>query len=166
MENNKQNIHTIQITVNREPMTLNVESNELLVNLIRERLGLTGTKYGCGTGQCAACTVLVNGEPVLGCLTLAVSVNGADIVTAEGLASPNGKPDPIQDAFVEKAAIQCGFCTPGMVLVSKNLLENNPSPSEEEIREQIKGNLCRCTGYHSIVKAIKSCTEQKNGEAS
>jgi len=155
------NNHIIQLIVNREPTTLLVASNELLINVIRDRLGLTGTKYGCGTGQCAACTVLVNGQPVLGCLTLAVSVDGAEIVTAEGVAAPDGSLDPIQDAFIGNAAIQCGFCTPGMILVSKNLLESSPTPSEDEIREHIKGNLCRCTGYNGIVKAIKSCTSEK-----
>jgi aerobic carbon-monoxide dehydrogenase small subunit len=164
MEKSTQKKHIIQFTVNREPTTLLVDSNELLINMIRDRLGLTGTKYGCGTGQCAACTVLVNGQPVLGCLTLAVSIDGSEIVTAEGVASPDGGLDPIQEAFIDNAAIQCGFCTPGMVLVSKHLLETNPTPNEDEIREHIKGNLCRCTGYHGIVKAIKSCADQNKGD--
>ena len=120
---------------------------------------LTGTKYGCGTGQCGGCTVLVNGEPILSCLTLALAVDGADILTIEGVAGPDGILDPIQEAFLDTAAIQCGYCTPGMVLMAKDLLSKNPSPSEDQIREHIKGNLCRCTGYHRIVQAIKMCAE-------
>jgi carbon-monoxide dehydrogenase small subunit len=120
---------------------------------------LTGTKYGCGTGQCGGCTVLVDGEPILSCLTLAVAVDGADILTIEGVAEPEGILDPVQEAFLDTAAIQCGYCTPGMVLMAKDLLNKNPSPSEDQIREHIKGNLCRCTGYHRIVQAIKSCSE-------
>ena len=167
MEKNTQNNkHIIQLIVNREPTTLLVDANDLLINVIRDQLGLTGTKYGCGTGQCGACTLLVDGQPILGGLTLAISVNGSEIITAEGVTSPDGSLDPIQDAFIDNAAIQCGFCTPGMILISKNLLENNPSPSEDEIREHIKGNLCRCTGYNGIVKAIKSCAEQNQGDKS
>ena len=150
----------INLIVNGEPTALLVASNELLINVLRERLGLTGTKYGCGTGQCGACTVLIDGQPKLGCLLLAVSVNGAEIITAEGLASPEGGLDPIQEAFLDESAIQCGYCTPGMVLMSKNLLEINPTPTESEIRLHIKGNICRCTGYHNIVSAIKTCAEQ------
>jgi carbon-monoxide dehydrogenase small subunit len=132
-----------------------------LVNVLRDELGLTGTKYGCGTGQCAACTVLVNGESVLSCLTLAVAVDGADIVSIEGLARPDGTLDPVQEAFLDHSAIQCGFCTPAMVMMGRDLLNKNRDPSEPEIREHIKGNLCRCTGYTSIVRAIKSCAEKR-----
>jgi len=152
---------TIDLTVNGEKHEILVEPNALLVNVLRDELGLTGTKYGCGTGQCAACTVLVNGESVLSCLTLAVAVDGADIVTIEGLARPDGALDPVQEAFLDHAAIQCGFCTPAMVLMGGDLLNKNPSPSEAEIREHIKGNLCRCTGYTSIVRAIKSCAQKR-----
>ena len=149
----------IQLRINGEPCEFLVEPNTLLINLLRDRMQLTGTKYGCGTGQCGACTVLVNGDPILGCLTLALAVDGMDIVTIEGVAAADGTLDPIQEAFLDTAAIQCGYCTPGMVLMAKDLLHKNPSPTEEQIREHIKGNLCRCTGYHRIVQAIKSCSE-------
>jgi carbon-monoxide dehydrogenase small subunit len=147
----------IQMRINGEPCEFLVEPNTLLMNLLRNEMELTGTKYGCGTGQCGGCTVLVNGEPVLSCLTLALAVDGADILTIEGVAAPDGTLDPIQEAFLDTAAIQCGYCTPGMVLMAKDLLNKYPSPSEDQIREHIKGNLCRCTGYHRIVQAIKSC---------
>ena len=148
---------TVYFTVNGEMHETMVEPNALLINVLREELGLIGTKYSCGLGQCGSCTVLVNGEPVLSCLTLAVSVDGADITTIEGVTDRDGTLDPLQDAFLDHGAIQCGYCTPGMVLMGKDLLNKNPSPSEFEIREHIKGNLCRCTGYNGIVKAIKSC---------
>jgi len=152
---------TIDLTVNGEKHEILVEPNALLVNVLRDELGLTGTKYGCGTGQCAACTVLVNGESVLSCLTLAVAVDGADIVTIEGLARPDRTLDPVQEAFLDHSAIQCGFCTPAMVMMGRDLLNKNRDPSEPEIREHIKGNLCRCTGYTSIVRAIKSCAQKR-----
>ena len=148
---------TVRFTVNGEPRQIVVETNALLLNVLREDLGLTGTKYGCGIGQCGACTVLVNDEPVLSCLTLAVAVEGADIVTIEGVGQADGTLHPLQEAFLDHAAIQCGFFTPGMVLMGKDLLDRKPKASETEIREHIKGNLCRCTGYTSIVRAIKSC---------
>jgi carbon-monoxide dehydrogenase small subunit len=149
----------LQIRINGESCKFWVEPNTLLMNLLRNEMELTGTKYGCGTGQCGGCTVLVNGEPVLSCLTLALAVDGADILTIEGVAAPDGTLDPIQEAFLDSAAIQCGYCTPGMVLMAKDLLNKYPAPSEDQIREHIKGNLCRCTGYHRIVQAIKSCGE-------
>jgi carbon-monoxide dehydrogenase small subunit len=149
----------IQLRINGDPCDFLVEPNTLLMNLLRNEMELTGTKYGCGTGQCGGCTVLVNGEPVLSCLTLALAVDGADILTIEGVAEPDGSLDPIQEAFLDTAAIQCGYCTPGMVLMAKDLLNRNPSLSEDQIREHIKGNLCRCTGYHRIVQAVKSCSE-------
>jgi len=147
----------IQLRINGELCEFWVEPNTLLMNLLRNKMELTGTKYGCGTGQCGGCTVLVNGEPILSCLTLALAVDRADILTIEGVAEPDGTLDPIQEAFLDTAAIQCGYCTPGMVLMAKDLLNKNPSPSEDQIRGHIKGNLCRCTGYHRIVQAIKSC---------
>ena len=149
----------IQMTINGDLREFLVTPNTLLMNLLRNEMELTGTKYGCGTGQCGACTVLVNGEPVLSCLTLAVAVDRADILTIEGVAQPDGNLDPIQEAFLDTAAIQCGYCTPGMVLMAKDLLNKNPSPSEEQIREHIKGNLCRCTGYDRIVQAIQACSD-------
>jgi carbon-monoxide dehydrogenase small subunit len=145
----------VTFTVNGEIVELLVEPNALLVNVLRDELYLTGTKYGCGTGQCGGCTVLVDGAPVLSCLTLALAVDGTHILTIEGVAAPDGTLDPIQEAFLDNAAIQCGYCTPGMVLMAKDLLNKNPSPTENEIREHIKGNLCRCTGYNGIVRAIK-----------
>jgi carbon-monoxide dehydrogenase small subunit len=132
-----------------------VEPNELLINLLRNELGLTGAKYGCGTGQCGACTVLIDGEPALACVTLAVACDGKEIVTIEGIAGPNGDLHPIQEAFLDENAVQCGFCTPGMILMAGDLLRRNPDPTEEEIRHHIKGNICRCTGYNGIVRAIK-----------
>ena len=152
-------MHTIHFTVNGEKRELEVEPNELVVNVIREQLGLTGAKYACGTGECGACTVLVNGEPILGCLKLAVTLDGAEIATIEGVAQPDGTLDALQEAFLDTNAIQCGYCTPGMVLVGKDLLDKNPSPSEAEIRNHIKGNLCRCTGYDGIVRAIRNCSK-------
>jgi len=150
----------VSFTVNGEFHELLVEPNVLLINVLRDQLELTGIKYGCGTGQCGGCTVIVNGDPVLGCLTLAISVDGAEILTIEGLGEPDGALDPLQEAFLDTNAIQCGYCTPGMVLVGRDLLNKNPNPSEAEIRHHIKGNICRCTGYNGIVKAIKQCAER------
>jgi len=147
--------HTIDLTINGEKYELRVSPNELLVNVIRETVGLTGTKYACGTGQCGACTVVVDGEPILGCLTLAVTVDGSEITTIEGVANADGTLDPLQEAFLDTNAIQCGYCTPGMVLVGRDLLQKMPNPSEDQIRHHIKGNICRCTGYNGIVRAIK-----------
>jgi carbon-monoxide dehydrogenase small subunit len=123
-------------------------------------LGLTGTKYGCGIGECGACTVLLDGEPVLACLTLAVAVDGSEIVTVEGIAEPDGRLHPVQQSFLDHGAIQCGFCTPGMVVMAKALLDENPNPTEQEIRDHIRGNICRCTGYTQIVKAVKDCAAE------
>ncbi len=145
----------IELNVNQRNYEVVVEDNELLNNVLHDKLGLTGTKYGCGTGECGGCTVLVDGSPVLSCIVLAKSVVGAEIVTIEGLAPKPGTLDPIQEAFLDQAAIQCGYCTPGMVLVAKDLLRRNPHPTEDEIREAIRGNICRCTGYTSIVRAIQ-----------
>jgi aerobic-type carbon monoxide dehydrogenase small subunit (CoxS/CutS family) len=151
--------HTLHLTINGEAQEILVEPNALLINVLREQLSLTGTKYGCGVGQCGGCTVLVDGNAVLSCLTLAISVEGAKIQTIEGVAKPDGTLDPVQQAFLDQSAIQCGFCTPGMVMMGKDLLNKNPAPSEGEIREHIRGNICRCTGYNSIVKAIRSCSQ-------
>jgi aerobic-type carbon monoxide dehydrogenase small subunit (CoxS/CutS family) len=145
----------IRLKVNGKDCELSVKPNELLLNVLRNKLGLTGTKYGCGTGDCGACTVLINNEPRLSCLTLAVTVDEAEITTVEGLAT-NGKLHPIQEAFVKHGAIQCGFCIPGIVIMAKGLLDINPNPTVEEIKEALKGHLCRCTGYINIIKAIKA----------
>ena len=149
----------VNFTVNGEEHELLVEPNALLLNVLRDELGLTGAKYACGIGQCGGCTVLMNGEAVLSCLVLAVAASGAEIQTVEGLVKNDGTLDPLQEAFLDHSAIQCGFCTPGMVMISKDLLNRNPSPSEKEIREHIRGNICRCTGYNSIVRAVKSCAK-------
>ena len=149
----------MEFTINGKPKKLHVKTNELLLNVIREDLGLTGTKYGCGTGECGACTVLIDDKPVLSCLTLAVTVDKKKVTTIEGIAG--NKLHPVQEAFLECGAIQCGFCTPAMVLTAKALLDENPNPTEEEIREYMKGNLCRCTGYINITKAIAKCAKKR-----
>jgi carbon-monoxide dehydrogenase small subunit len=145
----------ITLKVNGVKREILVAPNELLLNVLRDQLGLTGAKYGCGIGECGSCTVLVDGEPVLSCLTLAIGLDGSEVLTVEGLAKPDGSLHPIQQSFLEHGAVQCGFCTPGMVLMGKSLLDENPKPSEEDVREYIRGNICRCTGYSQIVKAIK-----------
>jgi aerobic carbon-monoxide dehydrogenase small subunit len=145
----------IQMTINDRAYEVAVAPNKTLADLIRYDLGLTGTKKGCDTGDCGACTVILNGDPVNSCLVLAVQADNAVIETIEGLSTDDGL-HPLQQAFVEKGAIQCGFCTPGMILSAKNLLDKNPAPTEEEIREGISGNLCRCTGYQKIFEAIES----------
>lgn len=147
----------IKIKVNGKGHELSVKSNELLLNVLRDKLGLLGTKYGCGTGDCGACTVMINDEPKLSCLTLAVTVDGAEITTIEGIAT-NGKLHPIQKAFVKHGAIQCGFCIPGIIIMAKSFLEENPRPTDEEIKAALKGHMCRCTGYVNIIKAIKAAS--------
>jgi len=142
-------------------MEIDVAPNELLLNVLRERLELTGAKYGCGIGECGACTVWMNGTPVLGCLVLAVSADGADVRTVEGEAQ-NGRLTALQQAFIDENALQCGYCTPGMLMMSKKLLEEIPEPSEDEIRDYLKGNHCRCTGYASIVRAIGRAAGQRS----
>lgn len=149
----------IEITLNGRRRKFRAKPNELLINVLRDRFSLTGAKYGCGLGECGACTVLVEGKPVLSCLTLAVSMDGHDIRTIEGLGDE--KLDPLQESFLEHGAVQCGFCTPGMIMTARSLLDGNPSPSEEEIREYLRGNLCRCTGYQGIIQAVKHCNEKK-----
>jgi len=143
----------IQLTVNGEEYEAVVAPNQTLLEVLRDDLYLTGTKEGCGEGACGTCTVLLDGKPVRSCLTLAVEVQGSEITTIEGLASM-GELQPIQRAFVEHGAIQCGFCAPGMILTAKALLDENPSPTEQEVRQAISGNVCRCTGYAKIVEAM------------
>jgi len=151
--------HEIRMTVNGAPHQLRVESRLLLVHLLRENLRLTGTHIGCDTTHCGACTVLLDGEPVKSCTVLAVQADGAEIATVEGLEQ-NGKLHPIQEAFWDKHGLQCGYCTPGMMMTGYALLARDKQPSETDIREAISGNLCRCTGYSNIVKAIQSAAER------
>jgi carbon-monoxide dehydrogenase small subunit len=153
---------SINVKVNGEAHQGSVESNQLLVYYIRESLGLTGTHIGCDTSSCGACTVLVNGKAVKSCTMLAAQADGTDITTIEGLADGNGL-HPVQDAFWEKHGLQCGFCTPGMIITAVDLLDRNPDPSEHEIREALEGNLCRCTGYQNIVKAVKYAAQKIKG---
>ena len=143
----------IALEVNGEQITAEVPARRLLVHFIRDDLGLTGTHVGCDTGNCGACTVHVNGEPVKSCMLLAVQADGANIATVEGLA-PDGELTPLQKAFNEHHALQCGYCTPGMLMSASALLERNPSPSEDEVRYALQGNICRCTGYVNIVEAV------------
>lgn len=145
----------ISLNINGEEYHLNVEPKRTLLDTIREDIGLTGTKKGCDSGDCGACTIILDGEPVNSCIVLAVDANGKQITTIEGLAA-NGTLHPLQDAFVQHGAVQCGFCTPGMVLAAKALLDKKPNPTEQEIREGMVGNLCRCTGYAKIIEAVKS----------
>ncbi|MBS7620271.1 (2Fe-2S)-binding protein [Candidatus Bathyarchaeota archaeon] len=150
----------VELTINRRKGIFEVEPNELLINLLREKIRLTGTKYGCGIGMCGACTVLLDGEPVLACLTLAVDADGGEVETIEGVAR-EGKLDDLQEAFLEEGAVQCGYCTPGFIMTAKALLNENPSPSEDEIRGYLKGNYCRCTGYVNIIKAVQRAAEKR-----
>jgi carbon-monoxide dehydrogenase small subunit len=149
----------INLTVNKEAHQLAVKPNHVLTDILRDELGLTGTKKGCGQGKCGACTVLLDGRPVHACLILAPQVDGKEITTIEGIAGE--EPHPLQSAFVENGAVQCGFCTPGMIITSKALLDTNPDPGEAEIKSAIAGNLCRCTGYIKIVEAVQSCATSK-----
>jgi aerobic carbon-monoxide dehydrogenase small subunit len=152
-------MHDIKVTVNGELKQVKVESRLLLVHLLRENLRLTGTHIGCDTTHCGACTVLLDGEPVKSCTILAVQADGAQIATVEGLEQ-NGKLHPVQEGFWEKHGLQCGYCTPGMMMTACALLARNKSPTEPEIREAISGNLCRCTGYVNIVKAIEFAADK------
>ena len=146
--------HAIRVTVNGIEEQLQVPSNATLLEVLRDMLALTGTKSGCSAGECGACTVLMNGEPVNSCLFLAVEADGAEVITVEGLSS-GGQLDPLQEAFIEEGGVQCGFCTPGMLISARALLNRKPNPSEEDIREALVGNLCRCTGYTRIVRAVQ-----------
>jgi len=145
----------ISITVNGEPYEVFIDSRTTLLQLVREHLGLTGTKEGCSEGECGACSVVLNGRLVDSCLIFAVEAKGGEVQTIEGLAS-NGELHPVQKAFIECGGVQCGFCTPGMIMASKTLLEKNPHPNEDEIRHALGGNLCRCTGYAKIIDAVQA----------
>jgi len=153
---------TVTLTVNGVERSAEVESRALLVDLLRDHLGLTGTHVGCDTSQCGACTVLLDGRSAKSCTILAVDAAGASVTTIEGLAA-NGDLHPMQAAFREHHGLQCGFCTPGMVLSAVHLAERNPRPSEDEVREWLDGNLCRCTGYHNIVKAVQAGAQAMGG---
>ncbi len=148
------NLHTINLKVNGKTDTVDVPGHMTLMTLLRERLALTGTKNGCSAGECGACTVLLNGEPVNSCMVLAAECDGAEVLTVEGLAQ-DGKLTALQKAFVDAGAVQCGFCTPGMLISAYALLQRNPDPGQVEIEEALVGNLCRCTGYERIFKAIR-----------
>lgn len=150
----------LEFTVNGEKHNLEIVPNRRLLDVLRDDLQLTGVKEGCGAGECGACTVIMNGEIVNSCMVLAAQARGAEIVTIEGLEGENGELHPVQEAFIESGAVQCGFCTPGMILSSLVLLAGNPAPDEEEIKEAISGNLCRCTGYKQIIEAVKKAAEK------
>ncbi len=155
----------VSLTVNGKPASAEVENRTLLVELLREHLRLTGTHVGCDTSQCGACVVHVNGASVKACTILAVQCEGADVLTIEGLAAPDGTLHPMQEAFREYHALQCGFCTPGMVMSAIDLVQRNPQGlSDKEIREGLEGNLCRCTGYHNIVRAIAAAQQVMHGK--
>jgi len=147
-------LHRITLTVNGETELVDVSSNMTLLQMLRDKLVLTGTKNGCAAGECGACTVLMNGEPVNSCMVLAVECDGSEIFTVEGLAH-DGQLDPVQEAIIEQGGVQCGFCTPGILISSRALLDRNPDPNDYEIRDALVGNLCRCTGYLRIIDAVK-----------
>ena len=149
----------VSMTVNGKPASGEVEERTLLVSFIRDHLRLTGTHVGCDTAQCGACTIHMNGRAVKSCNMLAMQAEGADILTIEGIAKADGTLHPMQEAFRQHHGLQCGFCTPGMVMSAIDLVKNFPNPTEDQIREQLDGNLCRCTGYHNIVKAIKAASQ-------
>src|SRR5215218_8355692 len=146
------------LTVNGKARRVNAPADAFLLEVLRDKLALTGAKFGCGMGECGACTVLLDGAPVLSCLTLAIEAQGHEITTIEGLAK-NGELDPVQRAFAETGGVQCGFCTPGMVLSARALLNEHPDPTEDEVRRALSGNLCRCTGYGKIVEAVLAASE-------
>lgn len=157
----------VEITVNKKKYKVDVDTRMILADMLREELRLTGTHIGCGTGNCGACTVILNGETVKSCCIIAADANGQDVLTIEGISSSATELHPIQQAFVENQGLQCGYCTPGMVLSTIQLLKDNPDPSEDQIRHGISGNLCRCTGYQFIVQSIQDAAKRlsKNGKA-
>jgi carbon-monoxide dehydrogenase small subunit len=151
--------YKLNFSVNKQPVKIAVEPHLTLLEVLRDALGLMGTKEGCGTGDCGACTVLLDGEPVSSCLMLAVEAEGQEVTTVEGLAT-NGELHPVQRAFIANGGLQCGFCTPGVLMSSVALLARNPQPTEGEIRAALAGNLCRCTGYDKIVRAVQAAAEE------
>ena len=150
--------HRIELKVNGEIYEVEIEPNRTLLEVLRENIGLTGTKTSCNTGECGACTVIIDGKSALSCLTLAVDVQGREIITIEGL-SRDGKLHPIQESFMKYGAFQCGFCTPGIIMAVKSLLDENPAPTREEIKDAIANNLCRCSSYTRIIKAIEAISK-------
>jgi carbon-monoxide dehydrogenase small subunit len=150
----------LNIKVNDKDYKLFIASNKRLLDVLRDDLGLTGVKEGCAIGECGACTVIMNGKNICSCMILAGQAEGSEIITIEGLEGPKGELHPLQEAFIETGAVQCGFCTPGMILSSLVLLKNNPSPTKEEIKEAISGNFCRCTGYKQIIEAVQLAAEK------
>jgi carbon-monoxide dehydrogenase small subunit len=153
-------IHRISLTINGSSEQVEVPSNLTLLQMLREKLAMTGTKNGCMAGECGACTVLLNGEPVNSCMVLAVECEGAQVVTVEGLAK-DGVLDPIQETIIDQGGVQCGFCTPGILISARALLDRQPNPSKAEIREALVGNLCRCTGYLRIIEAVQEASERQ-----
>ena len=156
--------HTIHFTLNHEKITHEIEPNRTLLSVLREDFDLTGAKEGCGLGECGACTVLLDGRPVNSCLLLAVEVEGMSILTIEGL-SGGDELDEIQQSFIDHGALQCGYCTPGMVMTAKGLLEENPHPTEDEVKHALSGNLCRCTGYQKILHAVMAVADHHSDES-
>ena len=154
-------MYPLTMTLNGESVTVEVEPFEILVDVLRDKLGLTGTKIGCNEGECGACTVIMDGQAVLSCLLPAMKAHGREVVTIEGL-SRDGELHPLQRAFIEKGSVQCGYCTPGMIMSAKALLDENPQPNPDEIEEAIAGNLCRCTGYFQIIEAIEAAFESRS----
>ena len=154
--------HLINLKINGEPYEVSIKPNTTLLDFLRDKIGLTGTKKGCDTGQCGACTVLLDGKPINSCLVLAADANGKEILTVEGLGR-DGKLHPLQETFIQEGAVQCGYCTSGMLLSAKALLDENPTPGEEEVKKAIAGNLCRCTGYVRIVKAVLMAARKMGG---
>jgi aerobic carbon-monoxide dehydrogenase small subunit len=151
----------VSVTVNGNPVTAEVPDRTLLVHFVREEAGLTASNVGCDTSSCGACTVLLDGQSVKSCTVLAAQADGCAVTTAEGLAGPDGELHPVQQAFRAEHGLQCGFCTPGMVMAAVSLLAENPSPTEDEVRLALEGNLCRCTGYHNIVRAILAASKER-----
>lgn len=149
----------IELEINDRIYEVAVDARDLLVDVIRKKVGLTGTKKGCGDGDCGACTVLIDDKPELSCIKLAIACQGKKITTIEGLVQGDGKLHPIQQAYVDHGAVQCGFCTPGMILSSKALLDRNPQPTEHDIRHELSGNICRCTGYKRIIEAVEAAAK-------
>lgn len=159
----KQRLHSVAFIVNKRHYTINVEPHHTLLDVLRDQLGITGPKECCGVGECGACTILLNGKAVNACLILAVEADGTEIVTIEGLGGPENL-SPMQQAFVDAGAVQCGFCTPGMIMAAQYLINTNPDPSEEDVRVALAGNLCRCTGYARIIEAVLSMSQKSKAK--